>query len=387
MKTRLSIVPLCLLALSVTTVASDTAGDAGKKCVLRVAERYRAMTTYDIRGETRMSIQSSAMREQVIEGKLHMAGVQPDLHFVETSGSPMMSSWSLIRQDSTWTYLVAMRQYTVKPASSAIGSQNGGTFGEYLMLGRKADGARLVREENVQTAAGERNCLVVVLPPDTMAVGEGTLTRADTMWVDAERDFVLKRVLGVSGITSMGEVSMLATVRMEAPELDRRPPDSLFVFTPPPGAMRVDEFAGTPAPAPTGQPAEPFTLADLAGRQVSLSEHRGKVVLLDFWATWCGPCRLEMPHVDALSRELAREGLMVFAITSESRELASDFLKKNGIGLRCLIDAGGKVFQAYQIEALPTVVVIDRDGKVSDVLVGLQTEASLRSAVRKAGIE
>jgi cytochrome c biogenesis protein CcmG/thiol:disulfide interchange protein DsbE len=391
MKTRILSLLTVFAVVFATVAVSNQSGDESKERLHRVAERYRAMTAYDLHGRMLMRIQSS-YGTQNLEGRLRVAGVRPNLQFVEVTGHPMLGMQIVTTPESTWVFMALMDQYTAKPAVVTVdgGFMNGG-LAAYLMLDERAAESRAIGKETVRTTTGAHECLVVAMAPDTVDMGDGTaVAQAETLWVDTDRYLVLRHTKAVTGGEETGGMGMATTMEYDDAGFENRPPDSLFVFTPPRGAKRVDEFKGPQSPdivKPAPGPAAPFTLADLAGKQVSLAEHKGKVVMLDFWATWCGPCRIELPHVDKLSRDLADKGLVVLAITAESREQASAYLEKNKLGLRCLIDAGGKVNKSYGIQAIPTVVVIDRNGNVSDFLVGLQTEKNLLAAVKRAGIE
>lgn len=135
-----------------------------------------------------------------------------------------------------------------------------------------------------------------------------------------------------------------------------------------------------------GNPAATFSLPDLSGRTHSLASLRGKVVLLDFWASWCGPCRRSMPHIEALHREYGRKGLVVLGVNAEPAAKAKDYLQANGVTFPTLIDNGGDVGRQFQVSGIPTTVLIDRSGRVSAYLVGAGSEGRLRAAVEKAGL-
>lgn len=127
------------------------------------------------------------------------------------------------------------------------------------------------------------------------------------------------------------------------------------------------------------QPAPDFTLPTLDGRQVQLWSLRGKVVVLDFWASWCPPCREGLPHLQALAAngELKQRGLAVLAVNEEEK-LATirAFLERNHDTFDVLRDIDGTVARAYSASALPTTIVIGRDGLVLAVISGWTQDTS-----------
>jgi peroxiredoxin len=128
------------------------------------------------------------------------------------------------------------------------------------------------------------------------------------------------------------------------------------------GAVRAD-LAGSEAPD--------FVLKSISGKNYRLSEYRGQVVLVSFWASWCGECRSQLEELDSLYDRYAGAGLQIFAISMD-RELdqVSDAAKAIGISFPALHDAGGDVGEEYQVEKMPFVVLIDQDGVIRDEFKG-----------------
>ena len=121
--------------------------------------------------------------------------------------------------------------------------------------------------------------------------------------------------------------------------------------------------------APTLAPE--FELKDPAGKQLSLRELRGKVVFLNFWATWCAPCIEEMPAMEKLHQELEKDGLVILAVNfQESPERVKEFFTKHNLTFTALLDRDGKVSELYQAWALPVSVVINKDGKIAARAMG-----------------
>jgi peroxiredoxin len=125
------------------------------------------------------------------------------------------------------------------------------------------------------------------------------------------------------------------------------------------------------APPLISAPAPDFALRALGKENVRLSEHLGEVVLLNFWATWCGPCRQEMPLLDALYAKYQRAGLVLLGINiDEDREHAIEMAQTLRVGYPILFDERKDVARAYQLGTMPLTVLIDREGVVRYVSEG-----------------
>lgn len=111
--------------------------------------------------------------------------------------------------------------------------------------------------------------------------------------------------------------------------------------------------------------APDFTLETLAGGNLRLEEYRGQVVLINFWASWCGPCRQEMPILDRIHNRYEDTGFAVLGVNVEGKRApAQKIVDKTNVRFPVLIDAAQDVSETYDLKAMPTTVVVDRDGKV-----------------------
>ncbi len=162
-------------------------------------------------------------------------------------------------------------------------------------------------------------------------------------------------------------------------ELARRTPQELIVR--PPGAVPNSQWPYVPA---EGDPAPDLALEDMDGTPWRLSELQGKVVLLTFWATWCGPCREEMPHLENLHRKFAENGLVVLGLNDEPADRTRKFLQEAGITFPNLHSVDGQEFRLYAIDAIPTSLIVDRRGQIHKRFSGFPGERFLTGAVKGA---
>ena len=142
--------------------------------------------------------------------------------------------------------------------------------------------------------------------------------------------------------------------------------------------------------APATKPATPdipevggiapgFTLPDLNGDEVSLNDYRGKVVLLNFWATWCPPCQYEIPMFVEVYEELNDEDFVILAVSmGERKEKVASFVATKWMSFPVLLDSSRSVARRYLVRGVPTSLVIDRDGVVQWSIVGMMHESQLR---------
>jgi peroxiredoxin len=133
-----------------------------------------------------------------------------------------------------------------------------------------------------------------------------------------------------------------------------------------------------------GSRAPDFQLQTLDGQRVRLSELRGQVVLINFWATWCAPCRLEMP---AIQDRYERGGFEVLAVDfDESPELVQAFVNELGLSFPVLLDPGADIQKLYQVRGYPTSFFIDTEGIIRIIQIGIMTEEELDANLQELGV-
>lgn len=154
------------------------------------------------------------------------------------------------------------------------------------------------------------------------------------------------------------------------------------------------ESVGDQQPAPktavarVGDLAPAFELTDLDGNQVKLDDYRGQVVLLNFWAVWCGPCRTEFPVIQQVYGRYKNQGFVVLAVNiQESKERIAEFASELELSFPVLLDRRGQVTARYHVRGLPTSFLVDREGRILEKHIGPVDESILEKYLSRVGIQ
>ena len=128
-------------------------------------------------------------------------------------------------------------------------------------------------------------------------------------------------------------------------------------------ALTLPALAGS-----EGGPAPQFTLSARSGQDVSLAQYHGQVVMINFWASWCGPCRQEMPLLESIYKKYNRLGFTLLGVNVEpDSKAANDWLKDTPVSFPILYDRDSKVSKLYDVAGMPSTVIIDRSGKLRKI--------------------
>jgi peroxiredoxin len=130
-----------------------------------------------------------------------------------------------------------------------------------------------------------------------------------------------------------------------------------------------------------------FTLTELRGKTWTLKDLRGKVVLVNFWATWCPPCRKEMPDLEALYAQFKDQGLVILAISDEDAGKVRPFVAEQKVTYPILLDPGRKVNELFQVEGIPKTFVYDRGGKMVSQSIDMRTRKQFLEMLAQAGLQ
>jgi len=149
-------------------------------------------------------------------------------------------------------------------------------------------------------------------------------------------------------------------------------------------ALIVTGFGCETTGPEVGNKAPDFTLKNLDGESITLSELQGKIVIVNFWATWCGPCVGEMPHIQAIYDERSSEDLVVLAVNiRQSATVAKDFVTSQGFTFTVLLDSQAEVAEEYQILHIPMTFFIDSEGIIKAAKVGaFQSKSEIDSILK-----
>jgi len=328
-----------------------------------------------------------------------MSASAPGKMRTETSGQ---FGGALIVSDgeNTWFYIATTMQYMKTPAATgpeALVKSLVPGMGDVFDQLREKDPyltAKVVGEEPVEVDGKNIDCYIVEATMEKLAITAGmNMSQGVTkVWIDKETKITLKTTLTaiLQGGPFPKPLEMNMSMTVFSRKLDEPLPDSLFAFTPPEGAKEVHDFS-MPVPGRTdlsGKQAANFSLKSIDGKPVSLKDLRGKVVLIDFWATWCVPCRNDLPVLEKLHQEFKSKGLVLLGFdVGEEREVVNKFLTTAKLTYSIVLTAGTNIPASYSVTAYPTVVLIDKQGTIALYHIGAGGESALREHLAKLGVQ
>jgi thiol-disulfide isomerase/thioredoxin len=369
-----------------------------RKALERVAERYRTLAAYRLEGVT--STRLSTKTEHNETGRTMRFLVQRPGRIASDVHEGEYTTHMVANGESVWTAIPELGQYTAQPlAPLLVGPDSASVKGQLDPVAgyaRLLDGIQRVQvmsRDTVRTAKGVVQCeRYALVRAAADSAGPGITIHPRVIWVDPATRMVLMDSTRVDqNHPQLGPVSSVTTMRMVVSEPDPNPAKDAFVFRPDAGMRRVRRFMerSPEHEALEGQPATDFTLETLAdATPVRLSDLKGRVVVLDFWATWCGPCRRWLPIVAQAHRDYAAKGLSVFAVNErEAEPQVRAYLAQQKLDLPVLMDRSGTVGSIYRASSIPLTVVVGRDGNVLRIMVGLHEAEDLKDVLHDAGID
>jgi peroxiredoxin/outer membrane lipoprotein-sorting protein len=352
----------CLLLPS----ASFAANSDAMEILRRTAATYQKLESYEFH-VTVHTIRGSDVTEQ---------------HFTETG--MRLGKYRIANDDPSgelrvgdgqieWSVNLATNEYKKDSLSPET------PISEFEAMDQHVANARIAREELFMVDGKPEPVYVVQVVRDRWP--QGALKGMQfVMYRIDEKNFIVHKVIAYARDAT--QINLYYITKWNQPV-----PDTLFAFKPPQSAHIVSAMRMKPTQpkAIIGTEAPDFTLADAAGHQVSLRELRGKVVIVDFWASWCGPCRAQMPFLQQLYRDLAAKGLVVLGLdVGEDAEEVTRFATQESYTFTLLLGAEPDIAAQYYVEGYPTTFVVDRRGHIVFRSVGGEPPERLQAAVNKA---
>lgn len=352
-------------------------------------EAFSSIPALQMRATLTIQMQTDEF-DQTINSHVVIATQQPNKFRFE-SGGP--AGATVISDGSTvWTYLPVLHRYTKLTGAPSLETalQTVAIFRSLPFLRDATAHVRLLGEEDVAIEGAKRPCNVIEAEYAGSAAQSASKEKAK-LWIDKSTHLVLKAELSqfqAKAPFTSGKANVSTIFVADAVTVGEPVSQALFEFTPPKDAKEVDDLFRPPGEKKSdlvGQEAPDFSLSDLTGHEVHLSKLRGKTVLLDFWTTWCAPCRAEMPDLEKIHQQ-SKDTVVLGINIGEDVDTVGKFVSENHISFPIILGENERIVQDYHVHAYPTVVVVDQEGKVRFQKVGQEPGdgARLRAVLLEA---
>jgi thiol-disulfide isomerase/thioredoxin len=340
----------CALAISSVSRAQDGKNPIDPdalKLLKQAAATYRNLKSYQAR-VTVDAVEDTKTSEQIflesgVGGAFRCEDEDPAGLLRVSDGQ---TEWTLDRKTN---------QY----AKSTPGADQRSFIGELAQLDQSVKAVEILREDLFTLGSETKKVFILEVERNSWPAGEP----ADAQFATVRIDEGTFEVYGINTYTN----GPTRIVRYSIFLRNQKVPDTLLTFSPPAVAKEVASIGVQPASASSvlGTEAPDFTLADAAGHSYHLEDLRGKVVVIDFWASWCGPCRESMPYLQQIQDQYADRGVVVLGLDGgEDAKTVTDFAQSTKYTFPLLVGGEPTVSSQYFVDAYPTTIVIDRNGRV-----------------------
>ena len=335
---------------------------AARVLLRQVGETYRALSAAEFEFEG-----TEEGKEQVSTWHTKLMFADGNRSRVESvrAGEPVTT---ISDGKTRWTVFSESNEYLSNPE----GKQS--TQVDYKMIDSMAGTARIAGSEHV----GDKDCTVLSIERPN---------HVRTLWIDSATNLIIKDRTVIRSAKT-GEMQSTDTIQFSVARPLTNVNSDLFSFDPAKHGSKLRSQLQDQAQATSvGKQAPEFTLTSVGGKEVKLSDLQGKVVLLDFWATWCTPCRSEMPIIELLHRQFKDKGLVVLGVDDEDASTQNDFLEKSGFSFASLIEPRKQLTNQFHVSGIPTTVLIDQRGTIRTFDLGETSFESFRESLAKVGLK
>ena len=299
-------------------------------------------------------------------------------------------TWDIQESDgkTEWIWYPWRKEYVEHPVERSSESEGlnpaESSFNTWLkQIDKKLASGRVQPPQTIDTGHGRVNCMVIIGPPPHQQ-HDPTMQQQTTYWIDRDRKILVKEQFVMRSTVPEHKFDNERTT-IYTTELNASFADSLFKFVPPLGAKRVEKIEFGPIEL-VGKTAPPLRLKTLDGKEFDLGSLRGKPVLVDFWATWCAPCRESMPHLAKLYDEFKEKGLALVSVSKDDYPAdAARFVAKYKYSWLNVADPEWESDGDWGESAIPRLVLIGKDSTVLFESLGFDDvqEAKIRAALHK----
>ncbi len=383
-----------VLFATVAMFGQEKANGEALALLQAVAQRYRQANTYHFELVRERTVTGDLSRSWMKQLYVFAKGAAGQYHYE----SKEANGWDVVMSDGSKQWMVRpwQREY-VETAVAAKDTMRSPVVSraEYMRkrmatLDEAVVHAEIVGTENVSIGDQQFNCTILKVehkPPRMLVAHIDTI---ETFWVDTRTKLVRKEHVLETGQLYPDrpklEATADATVLWTVAEAGTSPSADFFRYKPDEDSRMVDRLTSPAARNLTGETAPPLNLKRLDGSEVTPDAFKGKVLVVDFWASWCAPCVAQMPFIASLNKKFKDRGVVVVGVNKDpDPKKAIAFLEKNNYDWLNLYDEKVEASKRWGTDAVPTFAVVDSSGKVVLFRVGYNSkdEAEIRAVLDK----